>query len=130
MATVIFIPDPVEWPRMTTSNTGLVGEDARKRAETARMYAMKQVGKRTGHLAASIHVLTQSGSNGPSATVGSDDRIALLHHNGTRPHIELAAHGHLLRFSIRGRVVYARKVVNPGTKPNRYLTDNLRRVVR
>lgn len=108
----------------------MVGNDLRKRSETLRLYAVKQVGKKTGRLAASIRVHVRDGASGPSSTVGSNNKNALLHHNGTKPHIILPTHGKLLRFSIHGRIVWAHKVVNPGTKPNRYLLDNLRRVVR
>ncbi len=58
--------------------------------------------------------------------VGADDPIALLHHQGTPPHV---IHGKpLLVFYWKrvGRVVAFPKVNHPGTKPNHYLTDALR----
>jgi hypothetical protein len=57
--------------------------------------------------------------------IGSDNEIALLHHNGSRPHAISARGPQVMRFSNRGRMVYSRQVAHPGTKPNRYLSDNL-----
>jgi hypothetical protein len=53
----------------------------------------------------------------------------LMHHQGTRPHIIVPRRAQTLRFYSRGRIVYSKLVHHPGTKPNRYLTDNLRRVI-
>jgi hypothetical protein len=64
------------------------------------------------------------------ATVGSGNRIALMHHNGTRPHFIRPRRAQTLRFYSHGRIVYSQLVFHPGTRPNRYLTDNLSRVVR
>jgi hypothetical protein len=66
---------------------------------------------------------------GLTAVIGSDNRIALMHHQGTRPHIIMPRRAQTLRFYSRGRIVYSKLVHHPGTKPNRYLTDNLRRVI-
>ena len=56
--------------------------------------------------------------------VGSDVRHALWHHEGTRPHPIVGRR--VLRFVKNGKVVFAHKVMHPGTRPNRYLSDNLR----
>jgi hypothetical protein len=63
----------------------------------------------------------------PVVTVGSEDPIALLHHEGTRPHVIVPRNAaYLVFWSDRaGRVIYTKRVMHPGTKPNRYLTDNL-----
>lgn len=59
--------------------------------------------------------------------VGSDDPIALLHHEGTEPHVIAARLAPRLVFywSVAGGVVAFTHVNHPGTKPNRYLTDSL-----
>lgn len=59
--------------------------------------------------------------------VGSYDPIALMHHEGTVPHDIVPRRATWLVFySLRvGRVVYAKRVHHPGTRPNRYLTDSL-----
>jgi hypothetical protein len=62
--------------------------------------------------------------------VGSNLNYAYMHHEGTRAHVINAHQGRLMRFNSRGRVVYARKVINPGTRGNPYLTVPLRRTVR
>lgn len=59
--------------------------------------------------------------------VGSDDEIALWHHEGTQPHVILPVRAPRLVFwwDRVGHVVYVRKVNHPGTEPNRFLTDAL-----
>lgn len=63
----------------------------------------------------------------PFVRVGSAHPIALIHHNGTRPHIIRPRKAKMLRFySQKGGAFVFRSVVHhPGTRPNRYLTDNL-----
>lgn len=87
--------------------------------------AKKQVGKQSNELAESIHYNIQRWNGLPEVRIGSENKIAYLHHEGTRPHAIVARNAQFLRFSSRGRVVYARSVAHPGTKPNKYLTDNL-----
>lgn len=57
--------------------------------------------------------------------VGSDDEIALIHHEGTPPHTITARRRPMLAFysAKAGRVVRVRSVRHPGTRPNRYLAD-------
>jgi hypothetical protein len=59
--------------------------------------------------------------------VGSEDPIALLHHEGTVPHIIRASRAPRLVFFWPkvGGVVGFVQVNHPGTAPNRYLTDSL-----
>lgn len=97
-------------------------------ARVARL-AKAQVGVDTGALKRSINYRVVSRYGGLTAIIGSDNRIAALHHEGTRPHIILPRRAQTLRFYSRGRIVYSKVVHHPGTKPNRYLTDNLRRVI-
>lgn len=87
--------------------------------------ARAQVGKDTRELARSIHYNIRRWNGLPELWVGSYNSIALLHHQGTRPHAIRARQGAFLRYSSKGRIVYAHTVMHPGTKPNRYLTDNL-----
>jgi phage gpG-like protein len=64
----------------------------------------------------------------PAVLVGSNDPIALIHHEGTKPHPIRARNKPLLVFwwAKKQRVVRTPAVRHPGTKPNRYLTDSLR----
>jgi phage gpG-like protein len=100
-----------------------------KRALRVQAGAIRQVGKRTGKLARSIHVdLTLRPYTG--AYIGSNVRYALMHHDGTKRHPIVAKPGRMLTFTSNGRRVYARKVLHPGTAANRFLTDQLIKAVR
>jgi hypothetical protein len=64
----------------------------------------------------------------PEAQVGSSHPIALMHHEGTRPHEIRPRLAKVLRFPAAwapGGFAVAMVVQHPGTAPNRYLTDNL-----
>lgn len=89
------------------------------------MAAKAQVGKDTGELARSIHYNINRFGGLPEVWIGTYNSIGYLHHEGTRPHAISARNRTYLRYSAKGRVVYARTVMHPGTKPNRFLTDNL-----
>jgi hypothetical protein len=123
-----WIPDTNAFERLTNSPTGMVGRDLRRRGRLVMMAAKRQVGKDTRELERSINMthrrLGASGI-GQEVWVGSDDDIALLHHEGTRPHEITARNSKVLRYSSRGRIAYARTVQHPGTEPNKYLSDNL-----
>lgn len=108
---------------------GPVGREMRKRAEVARAFARMKVGKRTGALAMSLYIEQSAALGGQKLTIGSNLPYALYHHEGTRPHMIHARGGEVLRFSSRGRVVYSRMVMHPGTKPNRYLADAIPLIV-
>lgn len=86
--------------------------------------AVRQVGKRTGKLAR--QTVKTAGVDGRSAwaRVGGGD-VSLLHHEGTRPHIITPSRRRTLRFVVGSRTVFATRVRHPGTRPNRYLADNL-----
>lgn len=64
----------------------------------------------------------------PYMLVGSDDPIALLHHEGTQPHPIYASRAPFLVFwwERENRLVVTKSVNHPGTRPNRYLTNALR----
>ena len=126
---IFFKIDETAYNDLVHGRNGDVYKEIEKRAHRLQLLAIKQVGKNTGGLAKSIKVTMLPSAQGPYAIVGSDHRIALIHHNGTRPHEIRPKHARMLRFSHRGKIVYARRVMHPGTRPNRYLSDNLRRVV-
>lgn len=84
--------------------------------------------RRPGTLRDSIVKRLAQGPDGmPMVLVGSDDPIALLHHEGTAAHAIAARRAPYLVFWSRKqqRVVRALAVVHPGTRPNRYLVDAL-----
>lgn len=115
------------------SEDGDVGKDMTRRGTRVQLAAKRQVGKDTHMLERSI--VKRFGRGGPGGaglrgdlimTVGSDRSYALLHHEGTRPHIIQPRHPNgVLRFVKDGRVIFAKMVRHPGTRPNRYLSDNL-----
>lgn len=53
--------------------------------------------------------------------VFNDASYATAVHDGTRPHTITARRGRTLRFVAGGRVVYARQVRHPGTRPQPWL---------
>jgi hypothetical protein len=110
--------------RMLNAPTGDVGRLMRGRAEKARAHARAQVGKRSGALAMSIYIDQSAQAAGQKLTIGSNLRYAAFVHEGTRPHMIVPRGGEILRFTQKGRVVYSRAVMHPGTRPNRFLTDS------
>lgn len=124
-----FVPNKAELNKLKYSPNGMVGTYLKGRAQRLSALAKAQVGVDTGDLKRSIHYKIVRNGNDLIARVGSEDRKALMHHNGTRPHIIRARKAQALRFKQHGKIVYAKVVNHPGTKPNRYLTDNLQKVI-
>jgi hypothetical protein len=114
------------------SRSGPVGDDLSRRGTRVQLAARKQVGKDTHMLERTI-VKRWGRSSGVGIgrgdlviSVGSDRWYALLHHEGTRRHtIRPRNPGGVLRFVKDGRVIFARSVNHPGTRPNKYLSDSL-----
>lgn len=109
--------------------SGMVGRYLAKKGKEVEVAAKAQVGVRTGALRASIHMRHLRDSRRQYVMVGSRLNYALLHHEGSKPHMIMADNAKMLRFVKGGSVIYAHSVMHPGTKANRYLTDNLRRVL-
>jgi len=107
---------------------GPVGRYLRKIGLRVLVAARRQVGVRTGSLRASLHMRHLRDTRGQYVMVGSSLRYAYLHHEGTKPHLIAPKTKQVLRFYSRGTVVMAHLVRHPGTRPNRYLTDNLKRI--
>lgn len=121
--TIIF--RKIELDTMLNEPRGLVGAHLAKRGAMIVAAAKRQVGVRTGALRASIHMRHSRRGIGQAIQVGSPLKYALAHHEGTRPHLIVPNRARVLRFSAGGRVVYTHAVRHPGTRPNKYLTDNL-----
>jgi hypothetical protein len=94
--------------------------------------AKRQVGVQTGALRKSIHIMRHVGhAKGQTIEIGSNLKYALMHHEGTKPHIITPnPPNKVLSFSRGSRVVHTKVVHHPGTKANRYLSDQLRVHVR
>ena len=98
--------------------------EERNRKALAR--ARRQVGFRTGALQRNIRAYHLGNVTGQYAGLIADKPYALMHHEGTRPHIIRPTEpGGVLRFRSGSRIVTTREVRHPGTKPNRYLSDQL-----
>jgi hypothetical protein len=104
---------------------GEVGRYLHVRGRAIQAAARAQVGVRTGALRASIMISQERAIGGQKMKVGSSLPYALMHHEGTRPRVINARPGGMLRFTRGARVVYTRQVMHPGTRPNKFLSDNL-----
>lgn len=86
---------------------------------------------RTGRLRGSIDYRTSSFfSLRPKAHVFSDVEYAPFVNDGTRRHFIRPKNKKVLRFQVGGKVVYARVVDHPGTKPRPFLDRALSAVTR
>ncbi|NBU22558.1 MAG: hypothetical protein EBS38_01375 [Actinobacteria bacterium] len=111
---------------------GTVGRHLHRTANQISQLAKLQVGKKTGRLRNSIRFqhLPKNGM-GPGIKVGAYTHYARLHHDGTRPHLIVPNKpGGTLVFTKGARVIQTKVVRHPGTRPNRYLTDPMRTVIR
>jgi hypothetical protein len=107
-----------------------VGRHLHKKGKLVERAAKAQVGVDTRRLRKSIHMRHFISATGQYIKITASTPYALAHHQGTRPHIIIPKKGPVLRFTGKtGVSVHARIVRHPGTKPNRYLTDNLRLVL-
>ena len=110
--------------------SGQVGKYLAKKGRLIEAAAKRQVGVDTGTLRSSIHMRHMTDPRGQYIKVGSSLNYARMHHEGTKPHLIRPNTAHMLRFYSKGQIVFAHMVRHPGTPANRYLTDNMRRVIR
>jgi hypothetical protein len=112
--------------------SGMVGKHMHKIGKKILIGARKQVGVQTGVLRGSLFMQHQGFSGrGQSLKIGSGLSYAEMHHQGTRPHIITPTKpGGNLVFRKGSRIIHARIVNHPGTKPNRFLSDQLIRYIR
>lgn len=122
---VRFTPNRVGMDHALKNANGVVGRHMSRIGHRIQVAAMAQVGVQTGLLKMSINVSQERTATGQLVKIGSMLPYALVHHEGSRPHMISGRNGGMLRFTQSGRVVYHRAVMHPGTRPNRYLADNL-----
>lgn len=120
---VIFYDDKMY--QLLDSPTGPVGKDLSRKGRKIVAAAKRQVGVRTGALRSSIHMRHLSDSRGQYVKIGSDLDYALMHHEGTKRHTILPNRSPVLVFTKRRKLIFAHVVNHPGTKANKYLSDNL-----
>ena len=87
--------------------------------------ARRQVGVDTGRLKNSINMEHKTVRYGQELKIGSKNKIAYLHHEGTKPHLITPKNAPQLVFMSKGRVIRTQMVRHPGTRPNEYLSDQL-----
>jgi len=106
---------------------GTVGRYIRKVGQRVSRRARAQVGVQTGRLKASIRMKVIRRKGEIAVKIGGYTDYALMHHQGTRPHVITPKKaGTQLVFMKGTRLIRTPMVMHPGTKPNRYLTDQLR----
>lgn len=112
--------------KVLESPTGHVGKDLMRRALKVQSAAKAQAGVKTGELKKSIHIRRRPNTaSGQTVEIGSSVKHALIHHEGTKPHVILPVRAKQLVFTSGGRVIRTNKVNHPGTRANKYLSDNL-----
>jgi hypothetical protein len=108
------------------STEGTVGRWLHKQGYKIVVGAKAQVGVKTGRLKNSIYMTHTRDPLGQRLEIGSKLPYALVHHEGSRPHlIQPNKPGGLLRFGSGTRIIQTRLVRHPGFKANKYLKDNL-----
>lgn len=127
MADRIDVPSEPGFSEVFRSRDGIVGRDLFARATRVQLAAKAQAGVRTGLLKRDITKNWTSTTGADLAIrIGSSRRYALVHHEGSSPHVIRPRSVKALRWvNNNGDVVFARSVRHPGTRANRYLTDNL-----
>lgn len=88
--------------------------------------AKLQVGVKTGALKRSITMSHYAAGYGQAVKIEAKQKYAYMHHEGTRPHIITPNRAKALRFTSGRRVIYSHMVSHPGTRPNRYLSNQLK----
>lgn len=108
------------------SRYGMVGRYLYVIANRVLRGAKRQVGVETGALRKSLHIKYEAISGMPAVKIGSSLSYAHMHHDGTAPHTIEPKNGGVLVFNKGTRVIRTTVVRHPGTKANRYLSDQLR----
>lgn len=93
----------------------LLVKRARRVQRNARRMAPGKMGRKINAVVVGKHVRVESSHPATMYVI-----------KGTRPHIIRPRYRKVLRFSVKGRTVFARVVHHPGTKPNDFLTKALR----
>ena len=122
---IVWVPNKAGQYVLLKSPAGDVGRYMARIGRRITAMARVQAGVDTGALKASIRFSQSVTPTGQEVKIGSMLGHALVHHEGSRPHIITGRNGGMLRFTKQSRVIYTRAVVHPGTKPNKYLSDNL-----
>lgn len=114
--------------RQMIEDGNLVKREAQRLVGYSQPDPLGRPNPRPNHLRDTIVTRLVERNGVPVMMVGSEDPIALLHHEGTEPHPIYARRAPFLVFwwERENRIVRTRSVNHPGTRPNRYLTNALR----
>lgn len=117
---------PTEMDKLLNQETTGVGFHLNRIATRIKALAIAQVGKESGGLAKSIRWEYERVALGQARRIYADHKLAMIHHEGTRPHLIDPPSEKLLKFVPRGgHVVFSHQVMHPGTPANRFLSDQL-----
>ncbi len=120
----IFSLDRSRIERMLRLPGGLVYRNMERRVRRVEQEAIRRA---PGSMGRTIRASVQRGPGGEfRGVVNVRHPAALYVVHGTRPHIIRPVRAQALRFTIGGRVVFAKVVMHPGTKPNDFLRQALR----
>jgi phage gpG-like protein len=121
---VVLYKDKID--KMLNHPNGMMGRHLSKQAKKVQAAAKRQVGVNSGRLKRSIRVYGHKRTaTGQELFIGSAVPYARMHHEGTKRHRISAKKRSYLKFRSGSVLTYRRSVNHPGTKPNRYLSDNL-----
>lgn len=110
--------------RMLRLPSGMVYRNMERRVRRVEAEAIRGA---PGSMKQRIRVQIQRAPGGEfRGVVKVEHRAAIWVINGTRPHLIRPVRARVLRFTVGGRVVYARLVRHPGSKPNDFLRKALR----
>lgn len=126
---IYFVPNKPVLDYYLKNPAGPVGQDLARRSSKVMVAAKRQVGVKTGALRDSIHMRHEREITGQAMWIGSPLPYAKLHHEGSKPHVILPVQGKYLKFVSGRRLVFTTMVNHPGTRPNRYLSDNLKLIL-
>jgi hypothetical protein len=120
-----FALDRTRIERMLRLPGGIVYRNMERRVRRVEAEAIRRA---PGSVKQGIRVRIERGPGGEfRGRVISTHPASIYLVNGTRPHMIFPRRpGGVLRFTVGGRVVYARYVSHPGTQPNDYLRAALR----
>jgi len=128
MAKVTFYDPEMDW--LLNNPAGTVGRFMARVGRQIVLGAKIQVGVKTGALRRSIRMSHSRFAYGQRIEVGSQLRHAYVHHEGAIAHIIVPRKAKMLRFTSKGQMIFAHRVVHPGNKANKYLSDPMEAVVR
>lgn len=110
-------------------NGGAVWRAMRRKGALGTQLAKAQVGVDTGALRSSISYDISSVPYRVTVNIVASDSKAVMHHEGTKPHIIKASRTKVLKFRYGGEAQYTAVVHHPGSRANRFLSDQLPKLV-